>query len=335
MNNPIIQLQGLTKRYGKQTAVDGLDLDIHPGEVFGLLGPNGAGKTTTILMMLGLTEPSAGTARVCGINATRQPIEVKRRVGYLPDQVGFYGNMNALENLLFIARLNRIAEAEARERARGLLEVVGLSRVGDKPVGEFSRGMKQRLGLADVLIKEPSVIILDEPTLGIDPRGVNAFLELIQRLSKEQKLTVLLSSHHLQQVQRVCDRVGIFVKGKLITEGSIDHLSRNLSDKEGHTTTITLGEGNTVSTVLESEIRALENIQTCQVEGPRIQVHMQSDRTADLVRMLVEAGLDVIGVQRKRYGLDEIYERYFQHPEASPGNPGTSSGFIKKLFLKN
>src|SRR5690606_35051500 len=206
MNDPIIELRGLRKCYGSLIAVDHLDLKIQQGEIFGLLGPNGAGKTTTILMMLGLSEPTAGNAIVCGFNATRQPIEVKRKVGYLPDSVGFYDDVTALQNLSLIARLNGIEENTVEERALSLLKTVGLADVSQRKVATFSRGMKQRLGLADVLIKEPSVIILDEPTLGIDPSGVNEFLQLIKTLSTDQNLTVLLSSHHLQQVQRVCDR---------------------------------------------------------------------------------------------------------------------------------
>src|SRR5690606_10026796 len=200
MHDPIIALTNLTKRYGKLVAVDKLNLTIHKGEIFGLLGPNGAGKTTSILMMLGLTEPCEGTAYVCGYNATRQPIDVKKKVGYLPDSVGFYDNLSGLDNLVFIGKINGLAEKEARETAVRLLETVGLTQDMHKKTGAYSRGMKQRLGLADVLIKNPEVIILDEPTLGIDPSGVQAFLTLIKQLSHQQGLTVLLSSHHLHHV---------------------------------------------------------------------------------------------------------------------------------------
>lgn len=172
MKDPIIQLTGLTKNYGKTKAVDHLNLNIYKGEVFGLLGPNGAGKTTTILMMLGLTEPTTGTAYVCGHNATRNPIAVKRKVGYLPDNVGFYPEMTALENLTFIAELNGLQKSKARSGAQDILNQVGLGQDIHKKTGAFSRGMKQRLGLAEVLIKNPEVAILDEPTLGIHPVGL-------------------------------------------------------------------------------------------------------------------------------------------------------------------
>jgi len=214
----VIELSGLTKNYGSFVAVDNLNLNIRKGEIFGLLGPNGAGKSTTILMMLGLTEPTSGTALVCGINSTTHPIDVKRKVGYLPEDVGFYDDMTAMENLLYTAALNGISRKEAHEDALRLLERVGLAHVVDKKAGKFSRGMRQRLGLADVLIKKPEVIILDEPTSGIDPAGVQDFMRLVLELSHKDGLTIIFSSHILAQVQQVCDRVGLFNDGRLLAE---------------------------------------------------------------------------------------------------------------------
>ncbi len=222
----VIELSGLTKKYGSFVAVDNLNLNIRKSEIFGLLGPNGAGKSTTILMMLGLTEPTSGTVMVCGINSTTHPIDVKRKVGYLPEDVGFYDDMTAMENLLYTAALNGIERKEAREDALRLLERVGLSQVVDKKAGKFSRGMRQRLGLADVLIKRPEVIILDEPTSGIDPSGVQEFIRLVLELSHKDGLTVIFSSHILAQVQQVCDRVGLFNKGKLLAEIELSDLHK-------------------------------------------------------------------------------------------------------------
>ena len=229
----IIELNGLTRRYGQFTAVDSLNLTVEKGEIFGLLGPNGAGKSTTILMMLGLTEPDNGTVRVCGYDPVSDPVEVKRRVGYLPEEVGFYDDMTGMENLTYTARLNGFSANDARARAAQLIQRVGLVGEEDKKTGKYSRGMRQRLGLADVLIKDPEVIILDEPTLGIDPAGVREFLELIVGLSREQKITVLFSSHHLHQVQQVCDRVGIFVKGTLLAVGDVQSLAEQLFNDDG------------------------------------------------------------------------------------------------------
>ncbi|MGV8095090.1 MAG: ABC transporter ATP-binding protein [Mangrovibacterium sp.] len=234
MTGHIIELVDLTKKYRSFTAVDHINLAVRKGEIFGLLGPNGAGKSTTILMMLGLTEPTEGSAKVCGIDPTRHPIEVKKRVGYLPEDVGFYDDRNGLDNLVYTAMLNGISEAQARIKAFELLKRVGLDEEAwTKKTGKYSRGMRQRLGLADVLIKSPEVIILDEPTSGIDPQGVRAFLELIVELRDEQGLTVLFSSHNLHQVQQVCDRVGVFKEGKLLAQGDIASLSeQSFGDKQ-------------------------------------------------------------------------------------------------------
>jgi ABC-2 type transport system ATP-binding protein len=210
MSEFVIETQNLTKRYGDVVAVDNLNLRIRAGEVFGILGPNGSGKTTTILMLLGLTEPTEGWARVLGFDPMRQPLEVKSRVGYLPDQVGFYDELTARENLAYIAKLNGLSRPVAQRRISDALERMGLAEVADRRVGTFSRGMRQRLGVAEILLKHPQVIILDEPTLGLDPEAAREFLQII-RTFKEEKITVLLSSHLLHQVQAVCDRVGLFL----------------------------------------------------------------------------------------------------------------------------
>lgn len=222
----VIQLTDLTKKYGNFTAVDHLNLAVRKGEIFGLLGPNGAGKSTTILMMLGLTDPTSGKVTVCGINSTTNPIEVRRKVGYLPEDVGFYEDMTGPENLIYTAQLNGIPKKEAQKKAQELIARVGLSKEIEKKTGKYSKGMRQRLGLADVLIKNPEVIILDEPTSGIDPSGVREFMDLILRLSKEEGLTVLFSSHHLDQVQQVCDRVGLFGAGKLLADIELTDLHK-------------------------------------------------------------------------------------------------------------
>ncbi|WGQ10167.1 ABC transporter ATP-binding protein [Pedobacter gandavensis] len=312
MKDPIIQLQGLTKCYGLQTAVDNLNLDIHQGEIFGLLGPNGAGKTTTILMMLGLTEPTAGTAFVCGHNATNNPIAVKRKVGYMPDSLGFYDQMTAMENLMYIARLNGIAENEIRILTAELMEIVGISASMNKKTSTFSRGMKQRLGLAEVLIKRPDLIILDEPTLGIDPSGVQEYLTLIKRLSKEQGLTVLLSSHHLHHVQQVCDRVGIFVKGKLLAQGNIEALSANLFGNMGHVVTMELTAVIPQPWLLQQELEQWDSLKQITIDQKTIVFECKQNITPALVRFLVEKGHDILGVHQKDYGLDEIYHKYFE-----------------------
>lgn len=222
----IIETEGLTKRYDSYTAVDSLTLQIREGEVFGFLGPNGAGKTTTLLMFLGLTEPTSGKVRVSGLDPAREPLRIKEKVGYLPENVGFYDDMDARQNLRYVARLNRIPDDISAKRIDELLEMVGLLEEAGKKVGTYSKGMRQRLGIAEVLVKEPRIVFLDEPTIGLDPDGTNKMLDLIHSLSREKNITVFLSSHMLEQMQKICDRVGIMIKGSLVAVGPIEELAK-------------------------------------------------------------------------------------------------------------
>ena len=313
MGQNIIELVNLTKKYGTHTAVDHLSLSIRKSEIFGLLGPNGAGKSTTILMMLGLTEPTSGSVTVCGRDSTRNPIEVKRRVGYLPEDVGFYEEYTGLENLLYTARLNGVSPHEAQQRAAFLLRRVGLTDSAHKKAGKYSRGMRQRLGLADVLIKNPEVIILDEPTLGIDPKGVQELLSLIVHLCQEDGLTVLLSSHHLHQVQEICDRVGLFVKGKLLAEGNVQTLSQNLFSGEPFVIDagVSLLASDTADN-LKSRLREIEGVVTVQVKPGAFQVGCSRDAAPDIARVIVESGAALRFLHKKEYGLDDIYNHYFK-----------------------
>ena len=229
----IIEMKDLSKVYNHHKAVDQVSFHIEEGEVFGFLGPNGAGKTTTLLMLMGLTRPTGGWARVCGLDPVRQAKEVKTQVGYLPENVGFYEDLNAVQSLEYIADLNGLARSEASDKIRDVLEVVGLKETVGKKVGTYSRGMRQRLGVAEVLLKDPKVMFLDEPTLGLDPDGAIRLMNLIQSLNQERKMTVLLSSHNLYQVQKISHRVGIMIGGKMVAEGSIEELGKEKLGVEG------------------------------------------------------------------------------------------------------
>ncbi len=313
MNAPVIQTRGLTKRYGAAVAVEDLDLDIQGGEVFGLLGPNGSGKTTTILMLLGLTEPSAGEISVLGLDPRRRPLTVKRQVGYLPDAVGFYEELTAWENLRYITKLNGLPAAEAERRIGAALARMGLEGVTHDRVATFSRGMRQRLGLAELLCKMPRVAILDEPTLGLDPEAARDFLALILKL-KEEGITVLLSSHLLHQVQEVCDRVGLFSRGRMRLTGSVEELARQVL---GTAWRVRLEAGPAPSDPEGAQLRrALEEVpgvRSVQPEGPgRWRVDAERDLRAELARAAVEAGARLTGLAHERPGLDEVYTRYFQ-----------------------
>ncbi|HEY2917128.1 MAG TPA: ABC transporter ATP-binding protein [Candidatus Limnocylindrales bacterium] len=306
-----ISTRGLTKRYGDLVAVDGLDLDVLPGEIFGLLGQNGAGKTTTILMLLGLTEPSHGWARVAGFDPEREPLEVKRRVGYLPDAVGFYGAMSGRGNLRYTARLNRIERREAEARIDEVLDQVGMSNRADDRVETYSRGMLQRLGIADALLKDPTVLILDEPTTAIDPIGVVEILDLLRRLTRERGLAILLSSHLLSQVQSVCDRVGIFAAGRLVGVGTVPELADQFGEADD---VIEVGlEGEADPTPVLTRIPSVRSVVAPDRVGDPWLVRAERD-TGTRVRIAILAlaanrELALTSVREVVPSLDDIYRR--------------------------
>jgi len=279
------------------------------GEIFGLLGPNGAGKTTTILMLLGMTEPTAGVVRVCGYDPNKEPLEVKRITGYLPENVGFYEDLTAKENLLYLTKLNGIPEDVAIKKIDEVLTTVGLLEVKDKLVGTYSKGMRQRLGLASVLIKEPKLVILDEPTTGIDPEGTEQVLDLIRKMSREMGVSILLSSHLLYQVQQVCDRVGIMFRGKMVAQGSIEEIGRQvLGEREG----IMKLTYDYISDEALSKLDGIDGVLEKRIANNSIILKFNEERKLDIVREVVMRGFLPIEVKGREYSLEEIYIRYFR-----------------------
>lgn len=300
-----IECRKLTKTYGDTEAVMRLDLDVARGEVFGLLGPNGAGKTTTIMMLLGLTEPTSGSVRVLGLDPTRQALEAKRRIGYLPDSVGFYGDMTARQNLEYTARLNHLSRREGRQQVDELLEVVGLTERAADPVEAFSHGMNQRLGIADALVKSPEVLILDEPTMGLDPKAADEVLAMIQRLAADRHVTVLLSSHQLTQVQTICHRVGIFVRGRLVASGTIDELAAS------HGGRVTIEVGVAEPQDAASHLRQVEGVVDVEPYDGGWLVGAQHDVRNAVAGQLRSAGMTPIHLRQRPEELAHIYRRYF------------------------
>ncbi len=325
----ILTARGLTKRYGQITAVDGLDLDVNRGEVFGLLGPNGAGKTTTTLMLLGLTEPTAGNARILGWDCTRNPIAVKRVVGYLPDNMGFYAHMTGRENLRFTGHLNALDEKTINERIGQLAERVGLTEAIDRKAGSYSKGMKQRLGIADILMKDPEILIMDEPTTGLDPEGTHALMDLVRKLSVEEHKTILISSHQLYQVQQVCDRVGIFVKGRLIACGPIAELSRQLEESGKFTFEVM---ASPAGGALETLLRGVEGVEEVEPEHDFYIVRSGADIRAPLMKALMDGGFTPEHLRRSGSDLDEIYHRYFEKGGENRGSDDVHRDEVKKRF---
>jgi len=304
----VVEAKALRKTYGAATAVDGIDLTIRRGEIFGLLGPNGAGKTTTILMMIGLTEVSGGSVRVLGLDPTRDTLEVKRRVGYMPDSVGFYDNLTARQNLMYTARLAGIDRAAASQGIVAALERVRLSDVIDRKVATFSRGMRQRLGLAEILLKRAEVAILDEPTSGLDPQATHELLDMIRDL-KAQGVAVILSSHLLDQVQRICDRVALFHSGKIALLGTVPDLSR-----------LVLGGGFTAlveapGVDLQAALEGIPGIRRVAPHGAGISlVFADSDIRELIARKVVAARGKLLQMNKVEPSLDDIYRHYFKNP---------------------
>jgi len=314
MDDFIIETKDLTKKYGDFVAVDSLNLRVEPGEVFGLLGPNGAGKTTTILMLLGLTEPTSGQVQVLGFDPTHQPLSIKSRAGYIPDQVGFYDELTARENLAYIAKLNGIARQETNQRIEESLEKVGLEKVADKRVGTFSRGMRQRLGVADVLIKKPLLIIMDEPTQGLDPELAHDFLKLIQELSNTG-ITILLSSHLLPQVQEVCDRIGLFHQGRMVLEGTVIELAQKVLGAGYH---VQIQANGTAASYLE-DLRNLSGVVEVNFEAPdHYTLVANQDLRAEAAKTIVNAGGQLTSLNISSLSLDDIYNTYFEEVNHGP-----------------
>jgi ABC-2 type transport system ATP-binding protein len=308
MSKYVLETKSLTKKYGDFVAVNSLDLAVREGEVFGLLGPNGAGKTTTILMLLGLTEPTEGEVRVLGFDPSRQPLSVKARVGYMPDQVGFYDELTARENLAYIAKLNGIPRSEINLRIDEALERVKLTDVADKRVATFSRGMRQRLGLADVLIKRPQLIIMDEPTQGLDPELAREFLDMIRNL-KGKGITILISSHLLHQVQAICDRVGLFSQGRMVLQGTVPELAQKVL---GGAYRIQIQVDGPVAKLKDALQSLPQTIQVRRVDGNRYEVEAQSDVRADAASAVIKAGGRLQALNVEIQSLDDIYARYFE-----------------------
>jgi ABC-2 type transport system ATP-binding protein len=316
MNDVVIEAKGLTKKYGQAVAVDHISFSVGRGEIFGLLGPNGAGKTTTILMMLGLTEISEGEVSVLGFNPAREPLSVKRRVGYLPDTVGFYEQLTAADNLRYTARLIGFKADEREKRIGEALARVGLDEVAEKQVGTFSRGMRQRLGLAEILMKGAQIAILDEPTSGLDPYATSELLGIIRRF-KAEGVSVLLSSHLLERVQSVCDRVALFSAGRIALMGSVSELGREV-----------LGAGYVVDIEadgvgLSERLALIPGVSGVEQTGiGKLRLHadrdVRSEAAAEVVAM--QGRLKYLGVQEA--SLEAIYTRYFEDKPAEAMKEG-------------
>ncbi|MEA2032363.1 MAG: ABC transporter ATP-binding protein [Euryarchaeota archaeon] len=294
----MIRTENLTKEYNGNKAVDSLNLEIAEGDIFGFLGPNGAGKSTTILMLVGLIEPTEGKCIINDIEVARNPLKIKEIIGYLPENVGFYGNMTAEQNLGYFARFYPMDADERKKRIEELLELVQLDGVSQK-VGGYSRGMTQRLGFAQALLNNPEVIFLDEPTTNLDPEGVLQIRQTLKKLSDEGK-TIFFSSHILAEVAQVCKTIGIISNGTLIERGTLDEIKTKLDVRK------------TVKIIVETTNEDMpkiehENILNVEYKGRRAIIEAKSDIREDISRYLLEHNVGIKEMRIEEPTLEDVF----------------------------
>ena len=297
----MIRVEGLTKDYGARRAISGLTFEANQGEIVGFLGPNGAGKTTTMRILTGYMPPTDGKATVAGFDILEESLEVRKRVGYLPETVPLYGDMTAYEYLKFMADLRQLPDAA--ERAEEALEMVGLESRGDSFISSLSKGMRQRVGLAQALIHRPEVLILDEPTIGLDPAQVVEVRNLIREAGKQR--TVLLSTHILSEAQQVCDRVLIINKGRIIAEDTPQNLQSRLVGAERAVLRVR-GDSDGLPKVV-GKVRGVQSAEGSADGAVEFQFAPGQDIRPEVAKAVIAAGYDLLELRPVGMSLEEIF----------------------------
>jgi ABC-2 type transport system ATP-binding protein len=302
--NGVIEVNSLVRLFGQNRAVDGMTFHVEQGEVFGLLGPNGAGKTTTVRLLNGILPPSEGTARVFGFDPATHGEDIRRKTGVLTETPALYERLSARENLDFFATLQSIPASDMSRRVDEMLEFFELaSRAKDK-VETFSKGMKQRLALARALIHKPPLLFLDEPTSGLDPEAAQQVNDLIANLSRTNGQTVVLATHNLFEAQRLCDRVAVMNKGKILALGSLKELSRKLWPVTWVDITFHVKPSENAA----GSLKVLRGVIQVSAEGEALAVRVENeDVIPDVVRHLVNGGESILKVNPRDYTLEDIY----------------------------
>jgi ABC-2 type transport system ATP-binding protein len=297
----MIRVENLTKDYGQRRAISNLNFEARQGEIVGFLGPNGAGKTTTMRILTGFMPPTEGTASVAGYDVVSESLEVRRRVGYLPETVPLYTDMTAFDYLKFMADLRQLPDSD--ERTYETLELVGLDNRANSLIGSLSKGMRQRMGLAQALIHHPEVLILDEPTIGLDPGQVVEVRNLIREIGKER--TVLLSTHILSEAQQICDRVLIINKGKIVAEDTPENLQARLVGSERVSLRVR-GESDGLSKVL-TKVKGVEKVHSVPDGSMEFQFAPGQDVRPEVARAVINAGYDLLEMRPVGMSLEEIF----------------------------
>jgi ABC-2 type transport system ATP-binding protein len=309
----IVETQRLTKAYGDFVAVNELDMEVKRGEVFGFLGPNGAGKTTTVLMLMGLSVPTKGTAIVGGHDIVEESREVRRVASILPEYSSLYGELTAWDNLDYIGKLNDQPKEERENRIAEMLDIVGMSKWADNKLESFSRGMKQRVGIASTLMKDPQIVFLDEPTIGLDPVATREVRELILKLNREKDLTVVMTSHLLHEIQMTCSKIGIINRGKLILLESMENLNRIMSGGEDRRVEFKLTE---TPQDLVKDLEAVKGVKSVTQENGRLFVYGSVDSDLEVSKTIVSHGAYILMMKPREYTLEEIFMKYYQQEVA-------------------
>lgn len=304
----MIQVQNLTKRYGSTVAVKDLSFTVATGEILGFLGPNGAGKTTTMKILTCFMSPSEGQVSLEGLDVLEQSLEVRRRIGYLPETAPLYFDMNVLEYLSFVAGMRGIPRSEFKTRIDRMASVCGLGSVMRKDIGELSKGFRQRVGIAQAMIHDPDVLILDEPTSGLDPNQIVDIRNLIRELGEEK--TVILSTHILSEVQATCDRVLIINNGKLVADGTPGELTRKFAGDDQ----MRLVVSGTTPDLLNSVLSAVDGVSWLDItDGPEIAVKITAERGCDvrapIFKAVVDAGITLLEMHRESTSLESVFRQ--------------------------
>jgi ABC-2 type transport system ATP-binding protein len=307
-----IKIENITKYYGQQAAVNNISFEINTGEIVGFLGPNGAGKSTTMKMITTYLTPSSGKIYVNELDTEENSLEVRKKIGYLPEQNPLYLDMNVLDYLEFAAELESVPKSEITKSIKKMVDICGLGDVQHKDIGELSKGFKQRVGLAQAMIHEPEVLILDEPTSGLDPNQIIEIRKLIRHLGKEK--TLVLSTHILQEVEATCDRVLIINKGEIVADGSPDSLQNKFKGKI-EISLILKKESMDKDLILRaiSSVRNIEKARILKEDEGAIHLHLTGvkgfDAREDIFRKIVSMNMILLGLHQEETSLEDIFRQ--------------------------
>jgi len=319
----MIKVEDLTKRYARTTAVDHISFEVEKGQIVGFLGPNGAGKTTTMRILTGFLPPTSGKATIAGFDVLESPLEVKKRIGYLPEMPPLYQEMRTTEYLTFVGKLKGLSGADLRQRVETVCERCAITDVKTKLLGKLSKGYRQRVGLAQAIIHNPDVLVLDEPTAGLDPKQINETRDLIRSLAGDH--TIILSTHILPEVEQTCQQVIIINKGKLVATDSVQNLQNRARGSESVFLEVAARNGDIDSSVVQRRLETVAGVNRVVFKEKRqnrnrfdVEARRNSAVRGDLARAVVESGWDLSELRPAAVSLEEIFLQLTGEQAAAP-----------------